>query len=100
MLRVEGVCKKFQDFSLNQISFTVDQGDYFMLLGPSGAGKSLILETIAGLHKPDSGKIFFQVSILPILGLGREILELCITIMPFFPTLQFTVHCLSASRKV
>ena len=60
MLRVEGVCKKFQDFSLNQISFTVDQGDYFMLLGPSGAGKSLILETIAGLHKPDSGKIFFQ----------------------------------------
>jgi len=57
MLKLTGVDKDFNGFRLNDIAFTVEKGDYFILLGPSGAGKSLLLETIAGLVSPDSGTI-------------------------------------------
>ncbi|MGE0078893.1 MAG: ABC transporter ATP-binding protein [Bacteroidales bacterium] len=60
MLKVEGISKLYGEFALNNISFTVNQGDYFMLLGPSGAGKSMILEIIAGLVTPDSGNIYLD----------------------------------------
>lgn len=58
MLELREISKRFGSFSLKDVSFTVRQGDYFILLGESGAGKSLVLETIAGLVEPDSGSIF------------------------------------------
>ncbi|MFA5332208.1 MAG: ATP-binding cassette domain-containing protein [Methanoregula sp.] len=59
-LNVESVSKKLGDFSLNNISFVVKTGEYFMLLGPTGAGKTIVLETIAGIHTPDSGRILWD----------------------------------------
>lgn len=55
-----GICKKFQEFSLEDVSFEVRKNDYFILLGESGAGKSMILEMIAGLIKPDQGEIIMN----------------------------------------
>ena len=57
MLKLTGLTKDFKEFRISDISFTVERGDYFILLGPSGAGKSLLLETIAGLVRTDSGTI-------------------------------------------
>jgi molybdopterin-binding protein len=57
MLQLKNINKDFNGFSLKEISFTVEKHDYFILLGSSGAGKSLLLETIAGLIRPDSGTI-------------------------------------------
>lgn len=57
MLTLKNITKRLPEFSLEDISFTVEQGDYFILLGESGAGKSMLLETIAGLVTPDSGMI-------------------------------------------
>jgi len=57
MLKLTGINKDFKGFRINDISFIVEKGDYFILLGPSGAGKSLLLETIAGLVYTDSGTI-------------------------------------------
>lgn len=57
MLRVEGISKAYKGFSLNDVTFTVNEGDYFMLLGPSGAGKSMILEIIAGMIMPEVGRV-------------------------------------------
>ena len=57
MLKLTGVTKDFKGFRISDISFTVEKGDYFILLGPSGAGKSILLETIAGLLSPDSGTL-------------------------------------------
>jgi molybdate transport system ATP-binding protein len=56
-LHVESVSKTLGDFSLHNISFDVNAGEYFMILGPTGAGKTIVLETIAGIHTPDSGRI-------------------------------------------
>jgi molybdate/tungstate transport system ATP-binding protein len=44
-------------FALRDVSFTLGEGEIFVILGPSGAGKSMLLETIAGFHRPDSGVI-------------------------------------------
>ena len=51
------VNKKLGDFNLSDLSFTVDDGEYFVLLGPSGSGKTKTIELIAGLIEPDSGSI-------------------------------------------
>jgi len=40
------------------VSLEVRPGEYFIILGPTGAGKTVLLETIAGIHTPDSGRIF------------------------------------------
>jgi molybdate transport system ATP-binding protein len=60
MLKLDNISKHLKEFSLKNISFTVSQGEYFILLGVSGAGKSMLLEMIAGLEKPGSGRIFLE----------------------------------------
>jgi ABC-type Fe3+/spermidine/putrescine transport system ATPase subunit len=57
MLTIEGLCKHFPAFSLSDISLSVCQGEYFVLLGPTGSGKSSVMEMICGLRSPDSGTI-------------------------------------------
>jgi len=60
MIRLENISLRVGDFELNNISFQVERGDYFVVLGLSGVGKSLLLESIAGLIKPSAGKIFLR----------------------------------------
>ncbi|WP_414472386.1 ABC transporter ATP-binding protein [Microvirga sp. M2] len=43
--------------ALQSVSLSVEQGDIFSLLGPSGCGKTTMLQCIAGLETPDSGRI-------------------------------------------
>ena len=57
MIEFEHVYLRLGNFQLEDVSFTIDEGDYFFIIGPSGAGKTVLLEAIAGLHIPDSGKI-------------------------------------------
>ena len=60
MLRITNISKKIKNFSLNNVSFNVEKGDYFILSGISGAGKTMLLEIIAGVVKPDNGEIIFN----------------------------------------
>jgi len=46
--------------ALNDVSFTVKDGEFFVLLGPTGAGKTTMLRSVAGLEKIDKGKILFD----------------------------------------
>ena len=43
--------------ALDDVSFTINQGDTFGLVGESGSGKSTVAKVIAGLHRPDEGHI-------------------------------------------
>ncbi|HUX40197.1 MAG TPA: ABC transporter ATP-binding protein [Rectinemataceae bacterium] len=56
-LELEGVALGLGNFSLSGIDLSVGAGELFVLLGPSGAGKTVLLETIAGFHRPKSGAI-------------------------------------------
>lgn len=60
MLRVEKVFKDWKDFHLRDIIFDVKEGEHFIILGPSGAGKTVLLEIIAGIVKPDLGRVYLD----------------------------------------
>jgi molybdate/tungstate transport system ATP-binding protein len=57
MIRLSGITKRFTTFSLHTIDLEINSGEYMVILGPSGAGKTVLLELIAGLLRPDSGRI-------------------------------------------
>ena len=61
MLAVRNIFKTYEgNLLLNDISFTVAEGETICLLGASGSGKSTLLRMIAGLEAPDSGLIAFK----------------------------------------
>ena len=57
-LAVENIALSLGAFRLTRLSFAVDPGEILVILGPNGAGKSVSLETIAGFHRPEAGRIF------------------------------------------
>ena len=61
-----------QVFAVNDVSFTVAEGDMFTLLGPSGCGKTTTLRSIAGLETPDSGSITLDGRVLYSREAGRK----------------------------
>jgi len=55
---VRDVHKRFGSVqALQGLSLQVRRGEIYGLLGPNGAGKSTLIRVIAGLHKPDSGRV-------------------------------------------
>ncbi len=60
MLAAEALSLEVGNFKLRNIRFAVERGDYFVILGASGVGKTLLLEALAGLLSPSSGKIFLR----------------------------------------
>jgi len=61
VLEVRNLFKAYEDKSLlNDISFTVAEGETICLLGASGSGKSTLLLIIAGLESSDSGLVLFN----------------------------------------
>lgn len=59
-LEIRSLSKTLGDFHLRDVNLTINDGEYFIILGPSGAGKTILLETIAGIHRPDNGRIFLD----------------------------------------
>lgn len=61
IIRVEKISKKFGDIqALQEISFSVREGEIFGFLGPNGAGKTTTIRILSGLLKPDSGSAFIN----------------------------------------
>ncbi len=98
MLEVINLSVKFQDFKLQNISFSIEKGAYFVLVGPSGAGKSVLLETIAGLIRPDSGSIFLRNEEITNAKIGSRRIGLMFQDNSLFPHLsvkkniEFAIH--------
>ncbi len=60
MLEIKNISASLGNFTLKNISLTVENGDYLALLGLSGAGKTVLLEILAGLVTPDEGEILLD----------------------------------------
>ena len=61
ILHLEKICKRFgQTVIAADISLEIGKGEFFTFLGPSGSGKSTILRMVAGLEKPDGGRIILE----------------------------------------
>lgn len=65
-LQIEGIKKSFAEKEvLEDISFTIEKGEFVSLIGPSGSGKTTLFSLIGGLLLPDQGQIHLD---------GRDIL--------------------------
>ena len=74
-LAIEDVSKSFQThtgnvLALDRISLQVNEGEFVCLVGPSGCGKTTLLNIIAGLERPDSGRVLADGK--PVTGPGRD----------------------------
>ncbi|HMQ56549.1 MAG TPA: ABC transporter ATP-binding protein [Anaerolineae bacterium] len=58
---LQHITKRFQSVTaLKDVSFDINDGEFFVLLAPTGAGKTTTLRIIAGLEKQDSGRVLFD----------------------------------------
>lgn len=65
ILRVENLCKTYgkgENFvkAVDNISFSVNKGEFVAIVGASGSGKSTLLHLIGGVDRPTSGKVFID----------------------------------------
>jgi NitT/TauT family transport system ATP-binding protein len=65
IIEIENVSKTFPTektsiLVLDNVNFSIGRDEFLCIVGPSGCGKSTLLRMIAGLEKPDSGKILFS----------------------------------------
>lgn len=65
ILKVENLTKTYgkgdtKVVALDNISFSVEKGEFVAIVGASGSGKSTLLHLIGGVDKPDSGNIFID----------------------------------------
>ena len=65
ILRVENLCKVYGTGNtavkaLDNVSFTVNKGEFVAIIGPSGSGKSTLLHILGGVDIPTSGKVFID----------------------------------------
>jgi len=70
MLHIRSLTKSYRGqadgetiYAVNKVDLDVEEGMLYTLLGPSGCGKTTTLRSIAGLEKPDSGRIVVDGSI-------------------------------------
>lgn len=58
VIEVDGLTKRYDGKTVvDDVSFSVEEGEIFAILGPNGAGKTTTVESIAGLRIPESGRI-------------------------------------------
>lgn len=65
ILKVEHLVKKYgqgenEVVAVNDMSFSVEQGEFVAIVGSSGSGKSTLLHLLGGVDRPNSGKVYIQ----------------------------------------
>lgn len=61
LIRLEDVTKRFAGaLAIDGVDLTLHAGEVHVLLGENGAGKSTLIKMLAGVHQPDSGRIFLD----------------------------------------
>jgi ABC-type polysaccharide/polyol phosphate transport system ATPase subunit len=59
-----------QQQALDDVSFSVEDGEFFGIVGPNGSGKSTLLKVIARIYRPDAGSVHVNGMLSPFIELG------------------------------
>ena len=65
---------------LKEVSFTVNRGEFFVIIGPNGSGKTSLIKSIAGIEKPQEGRI--DILGRPLSDYGRKALARKVALVP------------------
>ena len=64
-VELKNVTKRFGEVvAVNNVSFTIEKGEFFSLLGPSGCGKTTILRMVSGFEQPTEGDVFIGGAVI------------------------------------
>jgi multiple sugar transport system ATP-binding protein len=101
-LRIDGLAKSYGSvIALDGLDLEVAEGEFFVILGPSAAGKTTTLRTIAGLERPDAGRIFFagrDVTDAPVQGRDMAMIFQTFALYPHLSTFDNLAYPLRESR--
>jgi spermidine/putrescine transport system ATP-binding protein len=103
-IKFENVYKTYPDGNtpVNNVSFTINKGEFVTLLGPSGCGKSTTLKMLAGFENPTSGRILFNDLDIKSLPINQRPTAMVFQDYALFPTMnvyQNIAYGLKAMRK-
>ena len=59
-----------QNQALRDVSFEIEEGEFFSVIGPNGSGKSTLLKILAGIYRADSGELHVHGKLSPFIELG------------------------------
>ena len=103
---VRNIQKRFGEFvAVHDSSFTIQGGEFFVMLGPSGCGKTTTLRMIAGLEMPTSGQILFDGEDVTNLRASRRDIAFMFQLFALYPHMKvfdniaFPLKCHGVPRR-
>jgi multiple sugar transport system ATP-binding protein len=101
-LRITGLAKRYGSVTaLDGLDLEVADGEFFVILGPSAAGKTTTLRAIAGLERPDAGRILFagqDVTHAPVQGRDMAMIFQTFALYPHLSTFDNLAYPLRERR--
>ena len=105
-IRVRNVQKRFGEFvAVHDSSFTIQGGEFFVMLGPSGCGKTTTLRMIAGLELPTSGQILVDGKDVTYLRASHRDIAFMFQLFALYPhmtvrdNIAFPLKCQGVPRR-
>lgn len=88
-LAISHLTKRFGPLTaLEELSIEVAEGEFFCIVGPTNAGKSTLLKLVAGLHRPNSGRIAIKGRDVTTVEPAEREVSLLFQNIALFPTLN------------
>jgi molybdate/tungstate transport system ATP-binding protein len=95
---VEALTLTIGAFRLKKLDFALSRGEILVILGPNGCGKSVTLETVAGFHRPQSGRVLIGGCDVTALAPERRNVGFVVQNFGLFPHLSVAQNVAIARR--
>jgi multiple sugar transport system ATP-binding protein len=92
-IRIEGITKRYSGaVALDDVSLTIHDHEFMVMLGPSGCGKTTLLRMIAGFETPDQGSVLIDGTDVTEVAPGRRGLAMVFQSYALFPHMTVSAN--------